>query len=428
MKVAGIIAEYNPFHNGHKYQLSQVRGECDGIVALMSASVVQRGSLAMFDKFHRAKAAVLGGADLVIELPCAYSLAPAELFSEGAIRLFNELGVISDLYFGSESGNTEELLKAAELMLSEPPEISLKIRENLKAGMGYRMAGLEAWRGVIHEDILNLPNNILGLEYIKSIKRTGSKIVPHALLREFANHNDTAPSNNFASGNAIRDIFDEHKDISKYLPKETHHLYKDAKPIDRKLFDAIVLYTLRVKGVGVFNSVFDAPPELVTRVLKAIPDATGLDGILNASSSRQFTNARIRRAILSALIGIDGRLVNSAPKYIRVLAFNDKGREILSEIKKKTTLPIITKAADYKEKSEMFEAEIRATELSSVCRGVKRGLDFTKSPEYVRPEDYEMEAMPVILEREENKKTVPIPKKKFQKSKKPEGNKNFKKR
>ncbi|MDO4618339.1 MAG: nucleotidyltransferase family protein [Clostridia bacterium] len=425
MKIGGIIAEYNPFHNGHEYQLSHVRTECEGIVAVMSGSVVQRGSIAMFDKFHRAKAAVLGGVDLVIELPCAYSLAPAELFSEGAIKLLNELGVVTDLYFGSEKGDTEALYKAAKIMLEEPSEISLKIKENLKSGMGYRMAQLLAYEGVIDSELLNLPNNILGIEYIKAITKTGSKIVPHALLREFANHNDTAPSNNFASGNAIRDIYEENKDISDYLPPATHSVYKDAKPFSRALLDAIVLYTLRVKGVSVFNQVFDAPPELVTRVLKAIPDATGLDGILNASSSRQFTNARIRRAILSALIGIDGKLTNSTPKYIRVLAFNDKGREILNEIKKNTNLPIITKAADYKEKSEMFEAEVRATELSSVCRGVKRGLDFTKSPEYVKLEDYSREPTAVILHKEEPKKEAP---KKKPKNKKPQNKKQYKKK
>ncbi|MBS7299274.1 MAG: nucleotidyltransferase family protein [Eubacteriales bacterium] len=394
MKIGGIIAEYNPFHNGHAFQLSQVREECDAIVAVMSGSVVQRGSLAAFDKFLRAKAAVLGGVDLVIELPCVYSLAPAELFATGAIRLLDALKVVDSLWFGSECGDTDSLSRAAEIMLNETPEISAKIKENLRAGMGYKLAHMSAYIGSIPAELINQPNNILGLEYIKAIIKTKSKIKPHALLRKFANHHDTSPSNGFASGNAIRDIFEENKDISEYLPETTHYLYDDATMFDRKIFDAIVLYMLRVKGLGIFNSVFDAPPELVTRILRATPQATSLEDILTHACTKQFTNARLRRAIMSALLDIDGALVNSAPQYIRVLAFNDKGREILKTIQKKSKLPIITKAADFKENSPMFDAEVRATELSSVCRGVRRGLDFTTSPIYVRPEDYEIKPKP----------------------------------
>lgn len=390
MKIGGIIAEYNPFHNGHAFQISQVREECDAVVAVMSGSVVQRGSLAAFDKFLRAEAAVLGGVDLVVELPCVYSLAPAELFAAGAVSMLDACKVVDSLWFGSECGDTHSLTRAAEIMLEETPEISERIKENLRSGMGYKLAYMSAFVGTIPAELINLPNNVLGIEYIKAIMRSKSKMKPHALLRQFVNHNDTSPSNGFASGNAIRDIFEEHKDISEFLPPATHHLYDDAYMYDRKVFDAIVLYMLRVKGVGIFNSVFDAPPELVTRILRATPTATCLEDILTHSCTRQFSNARLRRAIMSALLDIDGALVNSKPQYIRVLAFNDKGREILKEIQKKSKLPIITKAADYKEDCPMFDAEIRATELFSVCRGIRRGIDFTTSPVYVRPEDYEV--------------------------------------
>ncbi len=396
MKIGGIIAEYNPFHNGHAFQISQVRKECDAVVAVMSGSVVQRGSLAAFDKFLRAKAAVLGGVDLVIELPCVYSLAPAELFARGAVSVLDACKVVDSLWFGSECGDTDSLTRAAEIMLNETPEISEKIKENLRAGMGYKLAHMSAYVGTIPAELINQPNNILGIEYIKALLRLKSKIKPHALLRKFANHHDTSPSNGFASGNAIRDIFEENKDISEYIPATTHQLYDDAVMFDRKLLDAIVLYMLRVKGLGIFNSVFDAPPELVTRVLRATPQATSLDDILNHACTRQFTNARIRRAIMSALLDIDGALTNSKPQYLRVLAFNDKGREILNAIQKKAKLPIITKAADFRENSPMFDAEVRATELSSICRGVRRGLDFTTSPIYVRPEAYDVKAKPVV--------------------------------
>lgn len=383
MKIGGIIAEYNPFHKGHAFQVSEVKKECDGVVAVMSGSVVQRGSLAAFDKFFRAEAAVRGGVDLVLELPCAYSLAPAELFAKGAVSVLESTGVIDGLYFGSECGDTDELVRIAELMLNETPEISERIQEKLKEGLGYKAAQLEAYSEVVSPEILGMPNNVLGIEYIKALIASGSKIKPHALTRKFVNHNDTSPSNGFASGNAIRDIFEQKKDISAYIPESTHAMYERAIPFDRDRLDTVVMYMLRVRGMKVFENVFDAPPEMVTRILRAIPGATSLENILTKANSRQFSNARIRRAILSALLDIDKDLTTSSPEYIRVLAFNDRGRDILAEIKEKTALPIITKAADYKEKTPMFNAEVRATELSSICRDVKRGLDFMVSPVYL---------------------------------------------
>ncbi len=395
MKVAGIIAEYNPFHNGHVHQLQQIREDgCDAIMAVMSGSVVQRGSLAVYDKFMRAKTAVLGGVDLVIELPCAYTLAPAELFAKGAISVLNETKIVTDLYFGSECGDTRSLERAAQIMLDEPPDVSARIKENLRLGKGYKLATLEGYIGTIPAELMNLPNNLLGIEYIKALINSGSNIVPHALLREFANHNDTVPSNNFASGNTIRDLLDKKLDISEFIPPITYSVYEQAKPVKRYLYDAIVMYMLRIKGMKEFNDVFDASPDLVARVLRSIPDSVTVDDIMTKSFSKQFSNARIRRAFLSALLEIDGKLVNSAPQYIRVLGFNDKGRELLRMMGEKCKLPIITKVADFKDRPPMFEAEMRATELSAICRGMKRGLDFTVSPYYISEKRYQVADFP----------------------------------
>lgn len=389
MKIGGIIAEYNPYHNGHAFQVSQVHEKCDAVVAVMSGSVAQRGTLTIYDKFMRSRAAVMGGVDLVIELPCAYTLAPAELFASGAVALFDELKVVDELYFGSECGDTQSLIRAAEIMMDETPAISLKIKENLKSGMGYRAAQLAAYIGTIPTELLNRPNNILGLEYIKAILRSKSKLKPHALLRQFANHHDTAPSNGYASANAIRDIIDTKGRVAEYVPYETNVVYNTAVPYDKKILDALVLYMLRIRGMKVFDTVFDAPPEMVARILHSIPEATSIDDILNFAHTKQYTNARIRRALMSALLEIDGELVNTPPQYIRVLAFNDKGREVLAEIKKKAKLPIITKTADFDSKSRLFDAEVRATELSSICRGFRRGLDYINSPAYVTAEEIE---------------------------------------
>lgn len=389
MKIAGIIAEYNPFHNGHAYQLYRVREKCDAAVAVMSGSVVQRGSVAYFDKFVRARAAVTGGADLVIELPCVYTLAPAELFAKGAVSLLNSLGVIDRLYFGTECGDIRSLERAADIMMKETPEVSLRIKENLKMGMSYRSAQLSAYVGSVPSELLNQPNNILGIEYIKALKQTHSRIEPIAQLRRFANHSDNAPSNGYASGNAIRDILDAGGNISRYVPKKSLDLYGAAGRISKPMLDAMVMYMLRIRGMSSFDRVFDAPPDMVARILHSIPESNTFDDIVDFAHTRQFSNARVRRAILSALLEIDGSLVNMAPQYIRVLAFNDRGREILKQIDMKSRLPIITKVADYKGDSPMFAAEIRATELSSIARGFRRGLDFIQSPAYVTQKEIE---------------------------------------
>lgn len=408
MKIGGIIAEYNPYHNGHAFQVSQVKKECDGVVAVMSGSVAQRGMITVYDKFIRSRAAVLGGVDLVVELPCAYTLAPAELFAAGAVALLDEMKVIDRLYFGSECGDTLSLKRAAEIMMEETPEISLRIKENLKSGMGYRAAQLAAYIGTIPTELINRPNNILGIEYIKAILRAKSKIEPKALLRKFANHNDTSPSNGFASANAIRDILDAKGSVTEYVPAKTHYIYGTAVPYDKKILDALILYMLRIRGMKVFDTVFDAPPEMVARILHAVPEATSLDDILNYSHTRQYTNARIRRALMSALLELNGELVNTPPQYIRVLAFNDTGREILSEIQKKSKLPVITKTADFREKSSLFEVEIRATELSSICRGFRRGLDYTNTPAYIRSASDD--TPPKTEQNPENKPVKPVKK------------------
>lgn len=386
MKIGGIIAEYNPFHKGHAYQISRVRKECDAVVAVMSGSFAQRGTMAVYDKFIRSRAAVLGGADLVIELPCAYTLAPAELFASGAVMLMNECQVINHLYFGCECGDTNSLYRAAEIMMDETPEISQKIKENLKTGMGYKAARLAAYVGTIPTELINQPNNILGIEYIKALILTKSKLKPHAIMRKNTNHNDTLPVQGYASGNAIRTLIASKGDISPYVPANTRYLYSTAVEYDRKILDSLILYMLRVQGMKVFDKVFDAPPEMVSRIFHAVPEATSLEDILDGANTRQYAKARIRRAIMAALLDIDGALVNTAPQYIRVLAFNDMGREVISQIQEKSKLPVIIKTADFKEASPLFEAELRATELSSICRGFRRGLDFTNSPAYVNLE------------------------------------------
>ncbi len=182
MKICGIICEYNPFHNGHLYLLEQAKAQtnADAIVCIMSGGFVQRGEIAIIDKYTRAKHAILAGADAVIELPTVFATANAELFAKGAVHILSSIPDFSHLCFGAEDENAEKLIKTAKLLLDEPIEISQKIKGELTKGVSYAKARANAWSGIIDEGYISSPNNILALEYVKALltKNSNADICP----------------------------------------------------------------------------------------------------------------------------------------------------------------------------------------------------------------------------------------------------------
>ena len=213
MKITGIIAEYNPFHNGHKYQIEEAKKFSDAVVVIMSGSFVQRGSIAITDKWTRAKVAAENGADLVLELPVIYSLNTAQRFAKGAVEILDRTNVIDYLCFGSESGNVDELTKVADMLINEPEDVSEKIKKFIAEGISYPAARQKAFRGLIDEEILSSPNNILALEYIKALIEIESSIEPVTVKRYGTDYHDEFAKNGIASASAIRSMIKNQENV-----------------------------------------------------------------------------------------------------------------------------------------------------------------------------------------------------------------------
>lgn len=378
MKTAAIICEFNPFHNGHKYLIEQAKISNDAVVCIMSGSFVQRGDIAIFDKWTRTHQALLSGADLIIELPVCFSLNSAERFAYGSINLADSMNVIDTLFFGSECGDVNTLLNAANILLNEPMEVSAKIKKYMSEGISHPVARTKAYSDILDSSVICEPNNILGVEYIKALITKNSSIIPQTVKRYSVSHNDLTPSGNFASASAIRTLIEENKDIKEFIPKKIISLYKH--PVSLKGIDKILRYkvlNMTTEELAEINGVSEG---LENRIKIACKECMSFDEISSFVKSKRYTLSRIRRTLLSVLVGIDKEIATAPPSYLRVLGANSKGRKILTEVKKKSDLTIITKTADFKNFNKSLEYDIKATDIYNILQGKKAGEDFYKSP------------------------------------------------
>lgn len=376
MKITGIISEYNPFHSGHKYQTGKIRA--DAVIAVMSGSFVERGDTAIADKWSRAELAVKGGIDLVVELPVVFALNTAQKFAFGAVSLMNGMG-IDELCFGSECGDIEGLKNAAYLIENEPGDVSKKIKKLISDGMSYPAAREKAYSGLIPADILSEPNNILAVEYLRAMLCLNSKMTAVTVKRAGAGYNETETDGKIASAAAIRKMIQEGRDVSQYTDFKGE--MNDLSRLDTAV--TALLRTITPERLALINEVGEG---LENRIIKAAARYDTIDGIAEAVKTKRYTMSRIRRILISALLGLTADLSNCAPDYIRVLAMNKKGMAALNEIKERTTLPIITKAADYKGVSPLFQKDILATDIAALTEKTNRqsGRDFTTPPVTVK--------------------------------------------
>ena len=373
MKIAGVICEYNPFHNGHKHQLDTLKADYDAVVCVMSGSFVQRGDIAIFDKWTRAKAALLGGADLVIELPVSYSLSSAQGFAEGGIRLLDSLGIIDTVSFGSECGDIDKLSHCAEIMMNEPQAVSDKIKKLTAEGMSFAKARALAYDGILDTDIISQPNNILAIEYITALKKTGSKIKPITLPRKAVGYHDMHALGSFASATLLREKLGKNEAILEYTPYD----FSGCERYDINRLTDIFKYKLMSEGIAAFNGISDLEPGLANRFLKAL-DKNTLSEIIDFVKTKRYTRTRLQRIALSVLLGIKGEF--TPPQYVRVLGMSEAGKNILSQMKNTCTLPVVNKVADFK--NDAILPDIFATNLAALCadRPVPQNRDFTTSP------------------------------------------------
>lgn len=397
MNITGIITEYNPFHNGHLYHLNSAKEvtNCDGIICIMSGNFVQRGEPALIDKWKRAEMALLNGVDLVIELPTFYALSSAEFFASGAIKILNSIGVVNNIFFGSESGNIELLHKIAKLLTFESDILKDSIKENLKTGVTYAKARELSLINILNEDslaeVLSNSNNILGIEYIKALLKINSTIIPLTMKREGSNYNDKELSTIFSSATSIRKNLKNGKDLSSlnpYMPKESlnilNNLIKSNYPFvfEEEIYH-YVKYKLLTNCVN-FNNLFDAKEGLDNKFLKEIYFSSSYEDLIFRVKSKRYTYTKISRLITQIFLSLDNYSANELIKdtnlYARVLAFNNTGKLILKEMKKNSAIPIITKVPKNID-NPLLSLDIQATKAYSILNSKVNPLsDYFISP------------------------------------------------
>ncbi len=393
--IVGVVAEYNPFHNGHALHLAQTRARLSGetgIVAVMSGDFVQRGEGAIYSKFARAEAAVKCGCDLVIELPLPWSLSSAEGFAHGAVGLLGALGVVTHLSFGSESGDLPPLEALAQTVLA--PGFSQDLKEALQTGCSFaaaRQIAAEKRVGPLAK-LLESPNNILAIEYLKAIYNLDLSIRPITVRREGAQH-DGAGSETIRSASELRTRINAGQDISAWIPEEAAAVFAEEEalgrgPITLSALEPAILSRLRMMGPSVFNALPGAQEGLGNALCKAANEEPTFSSVCAAAKSKRYALSRIRRMAMCAALGVKQGMADGTPPYIRVLAANERGREILRLAEEKASVPIITKPAAGRSASQEIERLMALTAEahdlyvlgSPVTEERRAGNDWRHSP------------------------------------------------
>ena len=392
MKTAAIICEYNPFHNGHKYHIEQTRLQhgATHIVCVMSGNFTQRGEAAIADKFARAKAAVLGGADLILELPCAYALSCAEKFALGGVSLLNAVNA-DYISFGAECGDLKKLWRISELLLNETQEFKDILNSEMKKGESYPKARLSAAKQLFGADaaIMSKPNNSLALEYLAAIKKTASKISPVLIKRVGAGYNDNSLGKDHASASGIRNAVKGNLNPLNYIPLETLEVFSKIQknPIFTEDLSMIAVYKLRSCTPEYLKIINDVSEGLENRIIKAAKSFTSIEKIADFCSSKRYTKSRIMRIIICAVLGIEKSDLTQI-NYIRPLAMNETGAKILSGLKKSCSLPVVTKLADYNGDMSLLKFDIAASDIYSILKNESAGYDYTTSPAVIGKTNY----------------------------------------
>ncbi|MEG0763755.1 MAG: nucleotidyltransferase family protein [Oscillospiraceae bacterium] len=374
MNIAGIIAEYNPFHRGHALQIELLRqAGYDAVVCVISPGVVQRGSLAVFPSEVRAKAAIEGGADLVLSLPAPFALCSAEGFAAAGVQILSALGNVNTLNFGMEASDVKDIVATATLLLSD--EYKTELKASLANGASYASAAAAAAGKLLPsaEDILREPNNILAVEYCKAIIRQKSKLVPTGLTRVTAQHDEKLSNKDIASASAVRLLLKKDAESARqYVPINCMPIYeqaiKDGLIIDNKSFSVAVLSRLRAMSKEQIFSVRNINEGLEHRLYTAIQSAGDIDSLYSALKCKRYAHARMRRLVLDAALGYTKALDINVP-YIHILAANKRGLEVLSSAK--STLAISQSLAKLSATSSDAKAvaiaHCAAEDLAALC-------------------------------------------------------------
>lgn len=400
MKTAAVIAEYNPFHKGHEYHLSKTRAmtDADYLIVVMSGDFVQRGAPAFMNKYLRTRMALAGGADIVLELPSRYALSSAEGFSEGAVSLLDRLGVVNLLSFGSECGSASQLSAFAQQIsaLEADPAFSSALKLYQKQGLSYPAAVQKAMlSSAKHSDTCPpsvdfLPNNILGVEYCKSLIRRGSRITPVSMIRNGEGyHSPNISSGSYSSASAIRVTAAAHENrvdallkdtvFSSQIPAQVLPIWKSDRSfhygLDEQDFSLLMHYKLlsiQEEGYAQFE---DCSEDLSLKIRKFLPEYRDFSAFCQLLKSKDLTYTRISRVLMHILLDIrkkDGFLKDSDSvlqiPYARLLGFRENATPLLNQIKRESEIPLVVKPADAssllsEDALSLFEEDIRVAHI-----------------------------------------------------------------
>lgn len=388
LKAVGIIAEYNPFHNGHKYHLEQALTEsgADICVSVISGNFTQRGEIALLDKWTRAEMAVRNGVNLVVEMPTVFACSNAGYFAEAGVEILEALGAQS-ICFGSESGNTEELSSIARGIEYSRQPLEDEIKSGVKDGLAYPKARSRAVSKLLGEkaaSVIENPNNILAIEYLKNMKNAR----PLVVKRQGAGYHDTNAQGNTASATAVRMMLREGKDISRAVPEFSREILEQSRAgfTSSEMLTPLIIQKVLQTSAEELNAIFGAEEGLGNIMKRRVRCWKSYEDIVDDLKSKRYTRTRIERVLVHTLLGIKRADILSASKYIRVLAFDEKGSKYLNQIKKsqKCHLPIITninKDRDaFSEARGTLEKDILAADLYNLACG----RDLYEYSEYVK--------------------------------------------
>lgn len=392
MKIVGLITEYNPFHNGHKYHLEKSKEltNAEYSVAVMSGNFLQRGEPAIVDKWTRAKMAIENNVDLVLELPTFYSCQSAEYFAYGAVKLLDSLGVVDNICFGSEYGEIDILFRIAKVILEEPNSFVSHLKTSLSDGNPFHKARSYALSEYFKNDttvdndliekVISSPNNILGIEYLKALIKINSNIKPYTIKRITNQYNQKSLSGSISSATAIRNEITNGglSYIKEAVPNSTFDLlmnFKNEFGIFNNInnYNQILLYLIKTQGNKILEkSIVDFEKGLSNRIVKCSNSYNDINDILKCIKTKRYAYTRLQRSLMQILLGMDSdtfkNIYESGPQYIRVLGMNKKGIDLLHMIKKKAELPIITKFSKVKKYNNtlfnsMIKLDKKATDI-----------------------------------------------------------------
>lgn len=380
--VNAVISEFNPFHNGHKYLLETAKQKtnADYTVCFMSPNFVQRGEPAVCNKHIRAVAAVKNGADIVFELPTAHALAGASVFADAGVFLASSLGVPTFLCFGTED---EDIMPLFRLALTDKQKLARAFKKNLESGKSYGDAVMQAYTdcGMGEASLLRSPNNLLAFEYIKAVIEQKSNVKVVNVKRVGSAHDSDTVTDNFVSASYIRN--NEGKDFSDFMPQAVEH------EINKQKFDELLLYSIYSKSPSELLAYADMNEGLENKFHQAALSSKTASELIDRVKSKRYTHSKLRRIAMSVMIANPKDLCKQKPPYLRVLAFNDNGRELLKTLKDTASLPIVTKPADadkIENAKPFFDLECRATNIYDFCSKDRKsgGREYKISPTYVK--------------------------------------------